>query len=72
MPSFNSFRQHLYMAKANDKQGFSVKAETEFSKTEKALGKAALNIVAKTKKNNSYLVIADENGKVKKIPAKDL
>jgi len=60
------------MAKAKEKQGFSVKADTEFSKTEKALGKAALNVVAKTKKNNSYLVIADKDGKVKKIPAKDL
>jgi hypothetical protein len=60
------------MAKTKEKQGFSVKAETEFSKTEKTLGKAALNIVAKTKKNNSYLVVADKSGKVKKIPAKDL
>ena len=52
--------------------GFYVKAETEFSKTEKAICKAALNIVAKTKKNNSYLIIADKNGKIKKIPSKDL
>lgn len=60
------------MGKAKEKIGFSKKAEDEFSKTEEALGKTALNIVAKTKKNNSYLVIAGKDGKVKKIPAKDL
>jgi hypothetical protein len=60
------------MGKAKEKIGFSKKAEMEFSKTEEALGKSALNIVAKTKRNNSYLVIADKDGKVKKIPAKDL
>ena len=60
------------MGKAKEKIGFSKKAEAEFSKTEEALGKAALNIVAKTKKNNSYLIIADKNGKPQKIPAKDL
>ena len=60
------------MGKTKEKIGFSKKAEAEFSKTEEALGKTALNIVAKTKKNNSYLVIAGKDGKVKKIPAKEL
>ena len=60
------------MGKTKNKIGFSDKAETEFLKTDKALGKAAMNIIAKTKKNNSYLVIADKDGKIKKIPAKDL
>ncbi len=60
------------MGKSKEKIEFSKRAKAEFSKTEEALGKTALDIVAKTKRNNSYLVIADKNGKVKKIPAKDL
>lgn len=48
------------------------KHELISKKLEKAFKKIAENIIAKTKKNNSYLVIADKNGKVKKIPAKDL
>ena len=69
---WNNYFKLGTMAKSKEKRGFFVKAETEFSKTEKALGKAAMKIIAKTKKNNSYLVIADKNGKVKKIPFKDL
>lgn len=60
------------MGKTKEKIGFSEKAELEFNKTEKALVKVAGNVIAKTKKNNSHLVVADKNGKVKKIPAKDL
>jgi hypothetical protein len=60
------------MGKSKEKIGFSKKAEAEFSKTEDALGNTALSIVAKTKKNDSYLIIAGKDGKVKKIPAKDL
>jgi hypothetical protein len=41
-------------------------------KLENALKKVSEKIIAKTKKNNSYLVIAGKNGKVKNIPAKDL
>ena len=41
-------------------------------KLEDAFRKISENIIAKTKKNNSYLVIADKDGKIKKIPAKDL
>lgn len=41
-------------------------------KLENALKKVSEKIIAKTKKNNSYLVIAGKDGKVKKIPAKDL
>jgi hypothetical protein len=29
-------------------------------------------LIAETKEKNSYLVIADKDGKIKKIPAKDL
>lgn len=60
------------MGKTKEKIGFSEKAEIEFLKTQKALDKAALNVIAKTKKNNSYLIIGGKNGEVKKIPAKDL
>lgn len=42
------------------------------TKTANALKKVSDNIIAQTKAKNSYLVIADENGKIKKIPAKDL
>ena len=37
-----------------------------------ALDKAIQNVIAETKAKNSYMVIADKNGKIKKIPAKDL
>jgi predicted ABC-type ATPase len=37
-----------------------------------ALDKATKNLIAETKAKNSYLVIADEKGNIKKIPAKDL
>ncbi|MBX9783391.1 MAG: hypothetical protein K2X48_08875 [Chitinophagaceae bacterium] len=60
------------MGKVKEKIGFSEKAEKEFSKTQKALTKAAVNIIAETKAKNSYLVIADKKGNIKKIPAKDL
>jgi hypothetical protein len=29
-------------------------------------------LIEKEKKNNGYLVVADKNGKIKKIPARDL
>ena len=41
-------------------------------KTERALQKVATDLIAETKALNSYLVVADEQGNVKKIPAKDL
>ena len=37
-----------------------------------ALDKAVEKVIAETKIKNSYLVIADEKGNIKKIPAKDL
>ena len=37
-----------------------------------ALDKAIRNVIAETKIKNSYLVVADKQGKIKKIPAKDL
>jgi len=37
-----------------------------------ALDKAIQGVIAETKAKNSYMVISDKNGGVKKIPAKDL
>lgn len=40
--------------------------------TAKALKKVSEKLIAEAKATNSYLVVSDENGNVKKIPAKDL
>lgn len=48
------------------------KREDLSDKIKIALDKAILNVIAETKAKNSYMVIADKNGKIKKIPAKDL
>lgn len=37
-----------------------------------ALDKGIKKLIAETKAANSYLVISDKDGKIKKIPAKDL
>jgi hypothetical protein len=52
--------------------GFSEKAKSMFEKTEKALGKVSKNIVEDAKRHNSYLVVSDKKGNIKKIHAKDL
>ncbi|HEY8968705.1 MAG TPA: hypothetical protein VIM64_06425 [Puia sp.] len=39
---------------------------------EKSLKKVWEKLVEEKKKNNGYLVVSDKDGKVKKIPAKDL
>lgn len=39
---------------------------------EKGLEKARKKVIEMEKKNNGYIVISDKDGKVKKIPAKDL
>ena len=51
---------------------FSKKAQAEMELLNKAFKKVAQNIIAETKAKNSYMVIAGKNGKIKKIPAKDL
>ncbi len=60
------------MGKVKTNLDFSKKFKEEDTLIEKALKKAGGYIIAETKAANSYLVIADKNGKVKKIPAKDL
>lgn len=37
-----------------------------------ALDRAIQNVIAETKAKNSYMVISDKKGNIKKIPAKDL
>ena len=39
---------------------------------EKSLEKVRKKVIETEKKNGGYIVIADKDGKVKKIPAKDL
>lgn len=39
---------------------------------EKSFAKVREKLIKEIKKNNGYLVIGDKDGKVKKIPAKDL
>jgi hypothetical protein len=39
---------------------------------EQGLKRTALKLIEKEKKNNGYLIIAGKDGKVKKVPAKDL
>jgi len=48
------------------------KREDLSGKIKIALDKAIKNVIAETKAKNSYMVIADKKGNIKKIPAKDL
>jgi hypothetical protein len=48
------------------------KREDLSDKIKIALDKAINNVIAETKSKNTYLVIADDDGNIKKIPAKDL
>ena len=48
------------------------KKESLTGKIQVALDKAIKNVIAETKAKNSYMVIADKDGKIKKIPASDL
>lgn len=48
------------------------KREDLSGKIQIALDKAIVKVIAETKAKNSYMVIADKKGNIKKIPAKDL
>jgi hypothetical protein len=48
------------------------KREDLSGKIKIALDKAIQKVIAETKTKNSYLVISDKDGNIKKIPAKDL
>ena len=43
-----------------------------FALLEKSLEKVRAKLIETEKKNDGYLVIADKDGKVKKVPARDL
>ena len=60
------------MGKAKTHIGFSNKFVAESKAIEKALNKVTQHLIAETKATNSYIVVSDKNGKIKKIPAKDL
>lgn len=48
------------------------KQEDLTDKINKALDKAIKKVIAEEKARNGYLVIADKNGIIKKIPASEL
>ena len=48
------------------------KREDLSDKIKIALDEAIKDVIAETKAKNSYLVIADKKGNIKKIPARDL
>lgn len=48
------------------------KREDLSGKIKLALDKAIKNVIAETKAKNSFLVVADKKGNIKKIPAQDL
>jgi hypothetical protein len=51
---------------------FTKKHQALKEATEKALKKVSEKLIAETKAKNSYLVVSDDKGNIKKIPAKDL
>ncbi len=52
--------------------GFSERHKELHDKTEKALQEVSKLVVETAKQTNTYLVVSDEKGNIKKIPAKDL
>ena len=63
-------RTHMETTKKNI--GLSKKHRDLSAEIDKALKKASENVIAEAKKLNSYLVVSDKDGNIKKIPAKDL
>lgn len=60
------------MGKTKNNIELSEKHKKETEATKKALQKVSEKLIAEIKRLNSYLVVTDENGDIKKIPAKDL
>lgn len=52
--------------------GFSERHKELHNKTEKALREVSKTIVETAKKTNTYIVVSDKDGNIKKIPAADL
>jgi len=60
------------MEKIEKNVGFSEKFVERSKAIEEGLKKVSEKLIAETKALNSYLVIADSEGNIKKVPAKDL
>jgi hypothetical protein len=60
------------MGKTKKNIEFSDKHQQLKEATEKALQNVSEKLISETKEKNSYLVVSDENGNIKKISAKDL
>lgn len=60
------------MEKTTENMKFSKKFLEESKSLEAGLKKVSENLIAEEKKNNGYLIIADDKGNIKKVPAKDL
>ena len=60
------------MEKTEKDIGFSKKFIERSKAVDEGLKKVSEKLIAETKALNSYLVVADSEGNIKKIPAKDL
>ena len=60
------------MEKTENNIGFSKKFIEESRKIDEGLKKVAEKLIAETKANNSYLIVADNEGNIKHLHAKDL
>ena len=50
----------------------SEKHQQETAATAKDLQKVTEKLIAETKEKNGYLVVSDDHGNIKRLPAKDL
>jgi hypothetical protein len=60
------------MEKTEEKIGFSKKFIERSKALDEGLKKVSEKLIAETKAANGYLVIADSDGNIKHVPAKDL
>ncbi len=60
------------MKETNENPDFSQKHKDLSEAITKALKKVSEKLIAEAKEQNSYLVISDENGNIKKVYGKDL
>lgn len=60
------------MGKTKKDIDFSKKHKELSAALEEGLKKVSEKLIAETKKENGYLILADKEGNIKKVPAKDL
>ena len=60
------------MEKTKKDVGFSKKFLEESKALDEGLKKVSEKLIAETKATNSYLIIADSEGNIKRVEAKDL